>query len=74
MIHADEKNPRSKESIRAKCEQYMKRAELLKEALDDKKKKKVAAPSGGGGGYVDCRDFVQNPSFHIENVLNVFCF
>eukprot|EP00123_Amoebidium_parasiticum_P014523 comp22536_c0_seq1/m.34228 comp22536_c0_seq1/g.34228 ORF comp22536_c0_seq1/g.34228 comp22536_c0_seq1/m.34228 type:complete len:433 (-) comp22536_c0_seq1:127-1425(-) len=45
-----EKNQRSKESIRLKVEQYVKRAEDLKEFLDKSKGGKKPVAAGGGGG------------------------
>ncbi|PAA56458.1 hypothetical protein BOX15_Mlig006415g2 [Macrostomum lignano] len=41
---------KSKESIRAKCNEYLKRAEDLKKYLSRDSKKPVQAASGGGGG------------------------
>ena len=43
---------KAKESIRAKCGQYLERAEKLKKHVRDKDKKKPmkSSDSGGGGG------------------------
>lgn len=41
---------KSKDSIRAKCNEYLKRAEDLKKYLSRDSKKPVQAASGGGGG------------------------
>ena len=43
-------NDRSKESIRAKCIQYLDRAEKLKQFIADDKKKPAKAAAGGGSG------------------------
>eukprot|EP00124_Ichthyophonus_hoferi_P004620 Ihof_evm1s532 gene=Ihof_evmTU1s532 len=51
-----EKNVRSKESIRQKVEQYVKRAEDLKEFLDKSKGKKPVAAGGNSGGKEDDGD------------------
>ena len=44
-------NDRSKESIRAKCIQYLDRAEKLKQLIADDKKKLAKATTGGSGKY-----------------------
>ena len=44
---ADEKNPRSKETIKAKMAQYVSRVEQLKGAGPQKQAAAAAAPGGG---------------------------
>jgi len=51
-----EKNPTRKEIIQQRVDGYMKRAEMLKQAMNDQKtadKKAAAAPVGAGGGDDD---------------------
>lgn len=47
---ADEKNERTKESIRKKCTEYIERAEALKDVINKQQKKKKAVPLGGSNG------------------------
>lgn len=49
FISDEAQGEKSKESIRAKCLQYLDRAEKLKQYLKGKKKKPVAQGSSGGG-------------------------
>eukprot|EP01134_Creolimax_fragrantissima_P008182 CFRG8182T1 len=48
-----EKNPRSVESLKQKCSEYMNRAETLKEYLNNKTHKAEAAGRDGGSGGAD---------------------
>jgi len=59
FLHAikyEAQNEKAKESIRAKCLQYLDRAEKLKEYLKGDKKKPVKDSSGGGGSSSDKKD------------------
>lgn len=50
----DDKNPKSKELVRAKINEYLGRAEMLKEHLDEKQAKSAVGANGvsssGGAG------------------------
>jgi len=68
FLHAikyEAQNDRSKESIRAKCIQYLDRAEKLKQFVADDKKKPAKAATGGSGGKSkggdDDSDSEENP-------------
>lgn len=61
MVISDEKNPKLKDLIRAKVEEYLDRAEKLKDHIqstEDQKKQAVGSNGktvgGGGGGAVKC--------------------
>jgi len=61
FLHAikyEAQSDKAKESIRAKCVQYLERAEKLKSYVNNKNKKPVkeGSSSGGGGGKKDSKD------------------
>jgi vacuolar protein-sorting-associated protein 4 len=51
-----EKNPRTVARVREKMEEYIKRAELLKEAIANRAPKKQASAAAASSGAKDTRD------------------
>ncbi|KAK7081963.1 Vacuolar protein sorting-associated protein 4A, partial [Halocaridina rubra] len=63
-------NERAKESIRAKCKQYLDRAEKLKDYIGKSKDKKKPVKADGNSGSQDrCLQFPAGPAEPVEVVV-----